>query len=450
MKNSCALLLCAGILARAQNSTLAVPAATAPLSGIVPLRVALAPDARKVAGVSYFLRDGEAERPITPESAAPPFSARWDSTMAPAGSYQIFAVVRFQNGARQLTRGIPVSIAHPHSAAASTAHKAASARLLKAFTGIDGSFTTPYSAVISGHTGLLVSFQGRLFAVDLDNPNAPPVRIQLTDSPLTAIALRDSLLFIVSADGYLRILANLPPLYPLLALVKLAGFGLSGVAITKDNLLASLGQSSMTATDSIVWSSQLNTGEVTLRFTTNGAVQQTYGASPETGFTVGFDIKTGQKVTAVRNPTDLLGGLAQVALFPGRDKDSIFITVPGCCGPGIFQADSKSPQVRALIARPFTNAIEQVDSLLVRAGEEGAASYYDAKTLQPLADIDLPAETGFRAAGAIELRSVVSRRHGGRIQSLAGSSWGNDLLRSQFGTTLPAAFLLEFQPEGAN
>jgi hypothetical protein len=317
--------------------------------------------------------------------------------------------------------------------------------LVSARDQIEGSFTTPKSVYADQRFVYLASAQGKLFILERSvQKNFPVVAvIDVSWAPLTAVRGDDQFLFVTSGDGSLYVFGRRPP-FPRLNVLTLSSAGLNAIEARQkqavDEFLVSGGQAELAADEQRVYLSQLNEGELALRFTRRTfAILQQYGLTPELGSSVVFDRASGARLGAIPNPDDVLGRPSQAALH--ADRQVLFQTTPGCCGRGIWVYDSSLSLVQ-FIDLPGTNTVALSDDKrwLIAGNQSGVVDLlgWGDNTQAPGSSINLREVTGHIGHETIEIRSVWVDRN----WIFAGSSWGNDSNRSP---DLPSVFVLRIQ-----
>jgi hypothetical protein len=181
--------------------------------------------------------------------------------------------------------------------------------------------------------------------------------LQVSAAPLTALRGDANYVYVASADGALHVYQNKKPFY-LVNTVPLSQFGLRSLALvlasgqgsreSTAGLYVSRGQAELAAYGGRVYLSELNEGEVGVEVAAGTfTAGQIYGNTFEQNTTVVFDRQTGQRLGAIPNPTNALGGYSQVSIY--ADPDIVAQTTPGCCGAGVVIRDAASLAVRQFL-----------------------------------------------------------------------------------------------------
>src|SRR5262249_6649350 len=136
------------------------------------------------------------------------------------------------------------------------------------------------------------------------------------------------------------------------------------------------------------------------------APTMTYGQAFEAYTTVVFNQKTGARVGGVPTPFDVWGQPAQPGLYVSGGI--LALTVPGCCGPGIFLYDSNDLRLQQFIPRRYTNTVMRSERWLIAGNEGGQVDVFDlARSPSPLiSTLDLRAVTGHTGSEDIEIRAL--------------------------------------------
>jgi hypothetical protein len=237
-------------------------------------------------------------------------------------------------------------------------------------------------------------------------------------------------LFVTSRDGKLYTFAKSWPLQ-LEQAELLSEYGLSGLQLIGTKVYVAKGQAEITASSDRIYVYGLNPGDFALELPS----MKTYGEEFDPGSMLAFDRKTLQLVGAISSK--------YVGLIANAWQDLIFVTNPGCCGPGIGVYDSAAQRLVQFINRT-TNTVAGTRRrgipLLVGGSENGNVDLYvgDQNRYSLVSTANLPALTGFQGPEDIEIRALWVDETDNLV--FAASSWGNDKTR---GPMLPSFFVLE-------
>jgi hypothetical protein len=166
---------------------------------------------------------------------------------------------------------------------------------------------------------------------------------------------------------------------------------------------------------------------------------RSYGEQFESGTTVVFDRSTLQLVGLIPNTQR---ASAKVTAW----QDFVFLTQPGCCGPGIDIYDGATLKRVQFINRFTTNTVAGIKRkgvpLLIGGTESGTVDLYRQNNngYEYLSSADLHSLTGFNGPEDIEIRALWADGLDNLV--FAASSWGNDSTR---GPSLPSLFILEIR-----
>jgi len=299
---------------------------------------------------------------------------------------------------------------------------------------LPGSFVSSQMVYADTERIFACSSQGDLFVLDRDREtNFELLQTIHLGAALTAVRGNRNKVFVTSRDGNLYTFAKTWPLQ-FEQSEQLSEYGLSGLHVAGRNVYVAKGQAAITASSDRIYISALNPGDFGLELPS----MKTYGEEFEPGRMRVFDRQTQRPVGTIVNNT-------RGAIIPNTWQNFIFVTNPGCCGPGIAVYDSAAGDLVQFIART-TNTVAGTRRkgipLLVGGSENGSVDLYvrDEESYSLASTVDLPAVTGFQAPEDIEIRSLWVDGIDNLI--FAASSWGNDKSR---GTGLPSFFVLEIR-----
>jgi hypothetical protein len=329
--------------------------------------------------------------------------------------------------------GFVSSAVLPHSSAARTDRWIPEVKLI-ASANLPGSFVSSQMVYADRERIFVCSAQGDLFVLDRDRTtNFQLLQTIRFGAPLTAVRGNNRKLFVTSRDGKLYTFAKSWPLQ-FEQSEQLSEYGLSGLQLIGKDVYVAKGQAAITASSDRIYVYALNPGDFALELPS----MKTYGEEFDAGSMLAFDRKTQELVGAINNNT-------QGAIIATAWQDLIFVTNPGCCGPGIGVYDSTAQSFVQFINRT-TNTVAVTRRkgipLLVGGSESGNVDLYvgDQNLYSLVSTANLPALTGFQGPEDIEIRSLWVDGIDNLI--FAASSWGNDRSR---GPMLPSFFVLEIR-----
>jgi hypothetical protein len=305
--------------------------------------------------------------------------------------------------------------------------------LVKAISGLPGSFLGAQSVYADSQRIYLCSFQGDLFVLQRDRQqNFPLIETISIGSPLAAVRGDDTTLYVTGRDGNLYIFSKTWPLQFVQSL-PLSNYGLMDLDLANSEVYVAMGQAAMTATADRIYLAELNPGDFTVELSTG----RTFGDKPFVASAVSvFDRLTGAQIGTIPNPST---NQVSISTWEGF----IYLTNPGCCGLGTYIHDARSLKlVQQLIGN--TNTVAGIKRkgvpLLVAGNETGSVDLYgqDKTGYQLINSVNLKALTGFTGVDDIEIRALWVDGIDNLV--FAGSSWGNDYTRSP---ALPSLFVLE-------
>jgi hypothetical protein len=297
---------------------------------------------------------------------------------------------------------------------------------------LPGSFVSSQMVYADRQRIFACSTQGDLFVLDRNREtNFQLLETIHLGSSLTAVRGNNRKLFVTSRDGKLYTFDKSWPLQFEQA-EQLSEYGLNGLELIGGKVYVAKGQATITALSDRIYVYALNPGDFVLELPS----MKTYGETFEPGRLLAFDRETQQPVGAIINNT-------YGAIIANAWQDLIFVTNPGCCGPGIGVYDSSAQSLLQFINRT-TNTVAGTRRrgipLLVGGSENGNVDLYmgDQDLYSLVSTANLPALTGFQGPEDIEIRSLWVDGIDDLI--FAASSWGNDRSR---GPMLPSFFVLE-------
>jgi hypothetical protein len=299
---------------------------------------------------------------------------------------------------------------------------------------LPGSFVSSQMVYADAERIFACSTQGDLFVLDRDREtNFQLLQTIHLGAPLTAVRGNHYNVFVTSRDGNLYTFVKTWPLQ-FEQSEQLSEYGLSGLHVSGRNVYVAKGQAAITASSDRIYISALNPGDFGLELPS----MKTYGEEFEPGRMLVFDRQTQRPVGTIINNT-------RGAIIANAWQHLIFVTNPGCCGPGIGVYDDTAESLVQFIPRT-TNTVAGTRRkgvpLLVGGSENGNVDLYlrDADYYLLASTVSLPALTGFQGPEDIEIRSLWVDGIDNLI--FAASSWGNDRSR---GSMLPSFFVLEIR-----
>jgi len=302
---------------------------------------------------------------------------------------------------------------------------------------LPGSFVSRQVIYADASRIFLCSFQGDLFVLRRDSKaHFPLLQTIHVGSPLTAIRGDDNYVYVSSRNGTLYVFAKTWPIGPPIQSMQLSQYGLASLEVIGNDVYVAKGQAAMAASNSNLYISELNPGDSGLDIVN----KRTYGDAFSPYRTQVFDRVSLQSVGEISNREH-----GQVNIT--ASQDFVYLTTPGCCGSGIDVYDSSTLRHRQYLDRT-ANTVVSVNrrgfNLLVAGSEAGTMDLYILQNglYTFLRNLDLRALTGFTGPEDIEIRTLWMDDLDNLI--FAGSSWGNDLSRSN---ELPSLFILELQPK---
>lgn len=310
---------------------------------------------------------------------------------------------------------------------------------LIAAVNIPTSFLTDETVYADQQQVYLAGYNGRLYVLDRSRRGYPVrANLALSSRPLRSVRSDSANIYVTSDDGNLYVIdkrkleTSHASVYP----TPIYRLGLDSLYVGRD-IIVSTGLAEMTADQRHVYVASLNDEPAFELRGQNSAVAATYAGS-RLGTTSVYD-QDAQLLGTVVNPTDLSGRPSAVNLF--SDGNDLYVTIPGCCGPGIAIYDALTLSFKEEIPLPYTNVVSVSGSWLVAGTESGTVDIFDlGDAFQgPVASINLREVTGHTGPEDIEIRSIWvdwSKR-----LVFAASSWGNDTSR---GPDLPSFFVLSF------
>ena len=306
---------------------------------------------------------------------------------------------------------------------------------------LQGSFLTGQSVYADNQRIFASSYQGDLFILERNRDEGfPLIQTIHLNAPLSAVAGDDNHVYVSGRDGNLYIFSKTWPVQSV-GSRPLSQAGLASVNLAGNNVYVATGQASMAVSNENIYLSELNTGEFGLNVTSMTA----YGMRYPPGATLIFNRENFQFIGSIPNPP-----ASQVSINTWQKsigQKFIYLTIPGCCGPGITVYDENMLKEIQFINRP-TNTVAAIerrgDPLLVGGSESGAVDLYafNDAAYNLMSTADLPALTGFDHPEDIEIRALWADGLDNLV--IAASSWGNDRSR---GPNLPSMFFLEISDQ---
>ncbi len=299
---------------------------------------------------------------------------------------------------------------------------------------LPGSFVSSESIYADAERVFAASYQGDLFILERDRQAEYPLLETIhLGAQLTAVRGDEDNVYVAGADGNLyRFLKTWP--VRLVQVTPLSYYGLNGVNVVGQDLYVAKGQAAMTASAARLFVSQLNPGDIGLDLTS----MRTYAEEFVPSSILVFDRRTLQSVGVIPNPG---GAFVNINAAQGF----LYLTNPGCCGPGINVYDASTLKPVQFLNRTANTvaALKRRGMSLLAAGTEpGAVDLYafNKNGYELVNSVDLPAVTGFLGQEDIEIRALWADGLDNIV--FAGSSWGNDRSR---GPELPSFFVLEIR-----
>jgi hypothetical protein len=306
---------------------------------------------------------------------------------------------------------------------------------------IPTSFLTDETVYADQQQVYLAGYNGRLYVLDRSRPGYPVrANLALSSKALRSVRGDSANIYVTSDDGNLYVIdkRSLESSHAVVSprQTPVYRLGLDSLYVGR-NIIVSTGMAEMTADPHHVYLASLNAEPAFELNGQNSSVSARY-AGPTLGTTSVYT-QDAQLLGTLENPTDLLGRPSAVNLL--SDGIDLYVTIPGCCGPGIAIYDVRTLSFKEEIQLPYTNVVAVSGSWLVAGTESGTVDIFDlGNAFQgPAASINLREITGHTGPEDIEVRSVWvdwSKR-----LVFAASSWGNDTSR---GPDLPSFFVLSF------
>ncbi len=297
---------------------------------------------------------------------------------------------------------------------------------------LPGGFVSPQALYADSERIFACSFQGDLFVLARDRQtNFPLIQTIRLSSPLTAVRGDANFLYVSSADGNLYMFAKTWPLQ-FVKSVPVSYYGLSAVEVVGSEVYVAKGQAAMAASDTRVYLSQLNEGDIGVEYPT----MRSYGEQFVPDVTRVFDRVTLQQVGTIPH--------GAVGINVKAWQDFVYLTTPGCCGAGIDVYDARRLTRLQFINRSANTVVgtkRKGLSLMVGGSESGVVDLFlwNRTAYNLSSSVDLRSVTGFSGPEDIEIRAMWTDG----IDSLvfAASSWGNATRPAD----LPSFFVLEIR-----
>jgi hypothetical protein len=272
-------------------------------------------------------------------------------------------------------------------------------------------------------------YSGTLWVLSRSPGFSIVAEIVLSDTPLSAVRGNASTVFVSSMDGFVYAVSK--NTLQVVGAEEISFNLTSGLDIYGGNIFAGVGGISFAVNDRYVFLSQLNPGEVVYELDPALSELATYGEPFDIPFTTrAFNRLTGESEMEMPNPIDILGRPSQVDMF--STNKHLMVTIPGCCGYGVFIHDASTLELLEQIWIPYANTVVQKEEWLVLGTEAGYVDLLlfgngEGPSVQ-LDQLDLPALTGFYEPEDIEVRSLFSVG----LHVFAGNSWGDPSAPSLF------------------
>jgi hypothetical protein len=328
----------------------------------------------------------------------------------------------------------------PSASAQSTRQKAPTTntnpgQLIATKNNINCSMTTSRSVWASSTKIFLGCADGSLYVLSRNEAaNFPVIDHRHMDSGITAIRGDSNYLFITTVDGtLLKYNHAADVLVTFNASRTLSSFRLATLEVYDNKIYVLAGQGGLAVDSRNIYASVLNEGDVVYEIDPSTlAVTRTYDVDDYFGRTVVLSRSTGVLVSTIANPLDMWGNVGFPTLYAGNNK--LFQTLTFSMSMNMISGTKATK-----ISVPWANTVIGYDTGFVVGTEAGSIYTLDLKGAKKT-EINLPFATNWTQAEAIEIRSVWTDSHDDLI--FAGSSWGNDQLRTEFGSQLPAFFIL--------